>query len=326
LSLGDRLRMVPVALRMLGVGNPATLDGQTFLTWLRHHRQSDAAIERLWDLVGVSVLNSHADRLSAAEALLAFRLGVLPGARQAKLGWFTVPLGDVAALMEADLIRRGVVVRIGTVADQVTIEDGRALGVVVAGQQISASAVVAAVPHDVLPRLLPAPWAGHPNFAFGLNFEWSGILNWYVRFQDPVLDRIVFAVADSMSPFVFNRGRILEPGGEDDGRLLAISVSDAPMTPGAPRQRLMTALRRTLRAALPRVSSTAVVGERVIVQPHATFRARPGSVVQRPSTATALPGLYRAGDWTATGWPASLEGAVRSGQKAAEEILADARR
>lgn len=321
LPFADRLRALGMGLRMRGQSGNQILDHQTFAGWLGAHHQSRIAIERLWDLVGVSVLNCRADRLSAEEALNAFRLGVLPGHRAARLGFFTRPLKDLADAMIADLLGQGVVVRLGSTVEAIAVEAGRATGVVVNSAHIAASAVIAAVPHDGLQRLLPKTWARHAEFAAGLDFEWSGILNWYLLFQEPVWQGTVFAVADATNPFVFNRGAIFDPGGVDDGRLLGISVSDAPMAPGRMRAQLLESLRATLERALPATRKTPLLGQRVVVQPHATFRASPGAGQARPRAHTELRGLYLAGDWTHTGWPASLEGAVRSGDLAAREVL-----
>ena len=318
LSLSDRVRAMAIGLRMLQLRDRQALDRRTFAEWLRQHGQSETAIERLWDLVGVSVLNCHADQLSAFEALNAFAIGVLPGHEAARLGFFVKPLADLAAALRSDLEAKGVSLHLGTAVKGLMVQSGRVTGVRVQDHVVPAARVIAAVPHDALGRMVPS---GASVLLPG--FEWSGILNWYLRFAEPVWQGTVFALADAPSPFVFNRGRIFDPGGADDGRLLAVSVSDSPMAPGDGRRALIAQLRRTLAEALPAINEVKLLGDRVVVQPHATFRARPGSAGARPQTRTGVEGLYLAGDWTASGWPASLEGAVRSGQSAAAAVLAD---
>jgi squalene-associated FAD-dependent desaturase len=317
LSGRERLRALHVGWAMTQAHMDDRLDQQSFATWLQKRGQSARAIVHLWDLVGVSVLNCHAERLSAKAAIEAFRIGVLPGADAARMGLFTQPLGDLARSMGEELDHLGVTVRLLTAVQRLEVEDGQVLGLVIDGTIEPVRRVVAAVPHDALARLLAASHGGLTT-----TLQWSGIVNWYVRFAEPVFSGTVFALADALSPFVFNRGKLLDPQGPEDGRLLAISISDAPDELGQGLA-LRQTLGRRLAEAIPDTQRVPIEAERVVRQPHATFRAAPHSQSSRALPRAGIRGLYLAGDWTDTGWPASLEGAVRSGQAASRALLAD---
>ena len=325
LTWAERLRALPIAGAMLRANlEHEHLDQQSFASWLATHHQSERAIARLWDLVGVSIANCHADRLSALEAIQAFRLGVLPGSLAVRLGFFTRPLGVLADQYLTHLKRLGVDVQCHATVERLLFDGDRVSGVEVGGRPIAAVGVIAAVPQEALLRLLPPAFCSRSSGSpLGRELPLSGILNWYLRFSEPVYDGTLFAMAGGLSPFVFNRGRLMQAGGREDGRLLAISVSDAPLASQAQRTSALASLREELAKALPLTNSVPLLGQKVVVQPKATFRAGPGQRPCRLGTKSGLSGLWLAGDWTDTGWPASLEGAIRSGMTASRAALVE---
>ncbi|GGI98280.1 phytoene dehydrogenase [Alicyclobacillus cellulosilyticus] len=321
LSRMDRARLVGMV-RHLTRLDFRRWDHLSFADWLALHRQSDRAVERLWDLVGVAVLNGHAERVSAALALTSFRMGVLSGWQAARLGYFTIPLGDVAQGAVQALTRRGANVGFHQAVEEIVVESGRVCGVRVRkGMFIPAEAVVAAVPHDALYRLLPSGWQGHATFSGLARLSWSPILNVYLLYDRPVFRREVAAYCGGMLQFVFNRGRLL--GNPDlDGRLLSVSLSAADALRGIQGDEIVRQVDQELRQAHPReMADVRLLHAFPVWQPRATFLAAPGTWGLRPSPVSPIAGLFLAGDWTDTGWPACLEGAVRSGQAAARSLL-----
>ncbi len=315
LGPGERLSAVRAAasLRKLDPDDP-TLDEQTFGDWLRAHGQSPAAIEALWNLIALPTLNLHADEASLGAAVQVFRTGLLDSADAADIGVSTVPLqrlhGDAAA---AALERAGARVVVG-----MPVRGVRAgLELQLEHGTDEADAVVVAVPHQVVARLVP------PGTVDADALELLGsspIVNLHVHYDRPVLDELFAAAVGSPVQWLFDR---TASSGATEGQLVAVSLSAADAELGEPvaalRERYLPALARLLPAAREaRVLDLAVTRE-----PRATFRAAPGSRRLRPGLRTATPRLYLAGAWTDTGWPATMEGAVRSGVAAARAALGD---
>ena len=296
----------------------AEADGQSFGAWLRQRHQSPAAIERLWELISRPTLNLRVDETSLAAAAFVFRTGLLQSAEAGDIGYARVPLqrvhGDAAlkTLREA-----GVEVRLGFRAERVEAEPDRGLHVCGQGERISGSAVVLAVPQDRAAGMLP-PGAVRDAAAFQ-RLGFSPIVNLHVVFDRPVLNHEFAAGVSSPVQFVFDR---TASSGLERGQCLAVSLSaaDAEIDTSAPE------LESTLRTALAQLipASRDATVERFVVtrERFATFRAAPGAWRSRPGPRTGIDGLALAGSWTDTGWPATMEGAVRSGHAAAEVALA----
>ncbi|GCD97507.1 hydroxysqualene dehydroxylase HpnE [Embleya hyalina] len=316
-----RVGLAALALRRLDPADPA-LDEVTFAAWLDRFGVTAREREAMWDLIGIATLNLPATEASLAMAVKVFRTGVLDRNDGADIGWSLVPLqelhGDASARA---LAKAGVRVRLRARVDALDAGDG---GFVVhaGGERIEAEAVVLAVPHYDAARLLPAgallldDVLADPNLLTGLGT--SPIVNLHVVYDRPVLDTPLAAGIGSPVQWMFDRsaGHGLAPG-----RYVAVSLSAAgreiDLTSAQLRDRFVPELARVLPAARQaRVERFVVTKER-----SATFRPAPGSGRLRPGPRTAIPGLALAGAWTATGWPATMEGAVRSGLSAAREAL-----
>jgi squalene-associated FAD-dependent desaturase len=316
LSPADRARSVraALALRRLDPADPR-LDEQSFGAWLARHGQRPAAIEALWELIARPTLNLTCDEASLAQAAQVFRTGLLTAADAGDIGWARAPLGDVHdAPARRALAAAGVEVGLGWRAQRI-VRGERGWAVEGASGRVDADAVVAAVPHDRLDALLPAGALARPAAALGT----SPIINLHVGYDRRVTDLAFAAAVRSPVQFVFDR---TQSAGLEHGQLLAISLSaandDMERRPQELRERYVSAL-----AALFPAARAARVERFVVTREHAaTFRAAPGSAALRPAARTLLSGLALAGAYTATGWPATMEGAVRSGHSAAREVLA----
>jgi squalene-associated FAD-dependent desaturase len=316
----ERLGAVRAALALgrLDPDDPA-LDGVTFGDWLGEHGQGEAAVTALWDLIGIPTLNLPAAEASLAQAAFVFRTGLLRSRDAGDVGYARVPLARVHdEPARAALSRAGVDVRLGWRAERIETSGRAVQGVASAdGELLEADAVVLAVPHERAARLLP-PGALADNGALaGLGV--SPIVNLHVHFDRRVTELPMAAAVRSPVQWFFDR---TEASGAERGQLLAVSLSaareQAAMGVAELEARYVPALAELLPGACG-----ARVERFVVTREHAaTFRAAPGARALRPGAATGVEGLALAGAWTDTGWPATMEGAVRSGRAAARVALA----
>jgi len=303
------------ALRSLEPADPR-LDEQTFGDWLRAHGQSKHAIERLWNLITLPTLNVSADEASLQLATFVFRTGLLDESDACDLGVPQVPLSQLhAEPATGALTERGVEIRLKTKVGRVEpVENGFTLA---AGDELATfDRVVVAVPHNVAPAMLPDGILDPDGLA---KLGMSPIVNVHLHYDRRILDLPFAAAVDSPVQWIFDR---TASAGVDRGQLISISISGATGEIDVPRERLVAESARALAALLPRAGGATLLDGTVTREPRATFRGAPGTARHRPAAQTALPGLALAGAWTDTGWPATMESAVRSGHAAASAVLA----
>ncbi|MFI5674153.1 hydroxysqualene dehydroxylase HpnE [Streptomyces cellulosae] len=318
LSLAERARVgrAALALKGLDLADPA-LDTQDFGSWLTAHGQSARAVEALWDLVGVATLNAVAGDASLGLAAMVFKTGLLSDPGAADIGWARVPLGELHdRLARKALDSAGVRAEVRTRVTSISNDENGRLRVQVPGETLRADAVVLAVPQREAHDLLPAGALDAPERL--LEIGTAPILNVHVVYDRTVLTRPFFAALGTPVQWVFDR---TEASGLREGQYLALSQSAAHDEIDEPvavlRERYLPELERLLpRAREAEVKDFFVTRERT-----ATFAPTPGVGRLRPGARTKSPGLYLAGAWTATGWPATMESAVRSGVSAADAAL-----
>jgi squalene-associated FAD-dependent desaturase len=318
LSPADRVRAMraAMALRRLSPDDPR-LDSRSFGDWLARHGQRPAALEALWELIARPTLNLTCDQASLAQAAQVFRTGLLTVADAGDVGWARVPLGDIHdAPARRGLTGAGVDVRTGWRAQRI-VREGESWLIDGPSGRLDADAIVVAVPHDRVEALLPPGALAAPVRLRELGV--SPIVNLHVAYDRPVMSLPFAAAVRSPVQFVFDR---TDSSGLERGQLLAVSLSaadeDMERRPDELGERYLPALADLFPAA-----RAAQVERFVVTREHAaTFRAAPGAAALRPGARTQLPGLALAGAYTATGWPATMEGAVRSGHTAAREVLA----
>lgn len=310
-----------LALRRLDPADPA-LDGTDFATWLHRQRQSPRAVDALWDLVGVPTLNARAADVSLQLAAKVFRTGLLSSPGAADIGVSAAPLGDLHDLLaRAALDRAGVRTLLQTRARELAQQPGGWRVGTQSGrgerEELPATTVVLAVPQRETHRLLPPGALADQDRL--LSIQDAPILNIHVLYDRKVLRRPFFTALGSPVQWVFDR---TGPSGlTGGGQYLALSQSAAQGEIDDPvavlRKRYLPELARLLPAA-----RGAVVRDFFVTRERtATFAPAPGVGRLRPGTRSALPGLLLAGAWTDTGWPATMESAVRSGIAAAGAAL-----
>ncbi|MEV7399957.1 hydroxysqualene dehydroxylase HpnE [Streptomyces sp. NPDC091267] len=319
LSLAERAGVgrAALALGRLDPDDPA-LDAIDFGSWLARHGQSPRTIEALWDLVGVATLNATAPNSSLALAAKVFKTGLLSEPGAADIGWAAVPLGDVHdTLGRKALDAAGVRTQLRTKAGAITRTDGGRWSVDTGAEQIEADTVVLAVPQRETHDLLPEGALDAPERL--LEIGNSPILNVHVVYDRQVLRRPFFAALGSPVQWVFDRTEA--SGLTGPGQYLALSQSAADQEIDLPVAELRARYLPELERLLPAARGAGIRDFFVTRERTATFAPAPGVGRLRPGTRTRAPGLFLAGAWTATGWPATMEGAVRSGAGAADAAL-----
>jgi squalene-associated FAD-dependent desaturase len=326
LSPAERLRVAraAIALRFADPASPR-LDGARLGDWLAARGQGERSRRLLWDLFIVSALNIAGDDASVALAATVIKTALLGARDAADIGVAAVPLGDLHSAAAADLLGRlGVQVRLATRAAGVrTLAGGRlevATSTDAGGQALAADGVVLAVPAGQAARIAAA--AGVAGAARWDDLGASPIVNVHVVYDRPVMSLPFAAAVGSPVQWVFDKTR---QAGLPSGQYLAVSLSAADDYVDVPvaelRETFVPALELLFSAAATaRITDFFVTRER-----RATFRQGPGVGGLRPGAATSVPGIALAGAWTDTGWPDTMEGAVRSGHNAAQELIRQAR-
>lgn len=308
LSLGDRLGVARV-IRRLARLRPEEQDGQTFAALLGGLGQSQAAIDRFWDVFIRPALNLRSEEVSAASAVFTVQTALLGAHGDGDLVLPLAPLGAMHGEAAGRVLAaRGATVRTGA---RVTEIEGAA-AVLAGGERVEADAFVVALPPGESARLL-----GEAEPAL----EDSPIVSAHLLFDRPLLRYDLAALLGSAAHWVFDRGRLT--GHElERGQYLTVVSSGAPELLEVRGRGLVELLASELTR---RLGPAELLWSRVSREPAATFAARPGTATMRAGPKTARANVARAGAWTDTGWPATMESAIRSGLTAARYLQSAAR-
>ena len=307
-SLRDRFAIARVT-RKLGTLVAEEHDDVTFAALVRRLGQSDAAIDRFWDVFMRPALNLRSEEVSAAVAIFTVQIALLGERWASDVLLPTAPLGEMHGEAAGRALGEGgATVRLNA---RVVALDGDA-ATLADGERLEADAFVVAVPPAESARLL-----GEDS----LPLENSPIISVHLLFDRRILDMELAALLGSPAHWVFDRGRLT--GNEPErGQYLTVVSSGTPELLSVRGKELVELVAGEVTA---RLGAADLLWSRVSREPAATFAARPGLGRLRPDAATNRPNVTRAGAWTATGWPATMEGAVRSGATAAAVLGASLR-
>jgi zeta-carotene desaturase len=298
-DLGDKISIAQGLLAIHSQRHRTDLDTFTMLDWLHHQRQTPRAIARFWRQVLVSAVNEEPDRMAAIHGFQVFWKGFLADSHGYEMGVPDVALGD---LYNAQVWRDWPNIRIHF---RTPVERISAGTVDAAGRQWHADAVICALPFERVNAVAPelnldlTQWTHSPI---------TGIHVWFDR---RVTSLPHATLLDRTIQWFFDKG---------EGRYLQLVVSASRALTEMPRQQVVDLALEELAEFLPAVSSAKLEKAHVVKEVRATFSAAPGLEHLRPTQTTPIPKLFLAGDWTRTGWPATMEGAVRSGYLAAEAV------
>ena len=324
LRIGDKARAVYGLLRAGLIDrrkNAESLDSLTFYEWLKRHRQSDRAIENLWNLIILPTLNDDVRNVNADMALMVIQEGLLKGPRDAAIGYARVGLSSIAAVPGQRYIEeRGGSVVLRKTVRSLLFDDDRMCGVQLSnGSILEADAYVSALPFTTLLDCLPPERAVDPFFAPVADLASSPIVNVHLWYDRRIMEEPFVAFLESPIQWVFNRS-LIQGDYASSGQYVCISISGAWEFIDRPKEDLRRLFEEEMRRMFPLARGAAVQKSLVIKQPDATFRCVPGVASRRPSQTTPIHNLFLAGDWTRTDWPSTMEGAVRSGVYAARAL------
>ena len=305
LDFGDKLSII----RGLGAlrserRKRQDLDQVSMLDWLREKRQTPRAIERFWRQILLSAVNEELDRMAAAHGFQVFWLGFLARSDSCEMGVPSIPLGQ---LYSVDSWERfpNVTIHPSSPVEQIGTAHGRVCALLAGGSRHQADYYVSALPFDRLASVVPE---------LGLDlsrFEHSPITGIHLWFDRTVTELPHAALLDRTIQWMFNKR---------EGRYLQLVVSASRELLRMSRGEVIDLALRELAEFLPWVKSAKLEQAHVVKEARATFSAVPGLEAIRPGAETKFPNLFLAGDWTRSGWPATMEGAVRSGYLAAEAV------
>ena len=265
-------------------------------------------------------LNDASEDVSASAGFMLFKTALLKDRHGADVGYASAGLSEVMGnAVERRLREQGATLVLGRTVERLHIDHGSVASVALTGGElVRADFYVSALMPTVLLGLLPEEWRRHPAFAPATAFTWSPIVNLHVWYDRPVADFDFAAFVGSPVQWVFNKTRIL--GLPGPGQYLTVSLSGAWEHWPVSKQELADSFLPELARVLPGARDATAERFVVVKERQATFRPAPGSAPARLPLETPLGNLLLAGDWTDTGWPATMEGAVRSGNSAADKV------
>ena len=307
LSLADKWS---VAAGLLAVkyeyGKRADLDSISMLEWLREKKQTPHAIDRFWRQVLVSAVNEDLERMAAVHGLQVFYLGFLSKADAYEMGIPAVPLADLYS-EEGWSNYPSVKIEHRAAVRHFCVDDDRVTAAMLNdGSLRTADAYVLAVPFERVKAIVP-------QLALDLTpFTHSPITGIHLWFDKPVTDLPHATLLDRTIQWMFNK---------QDGRYIQLVISASRSLTETPRAEVIELALKELKEFFPKAADAKLERAHVVKEVRATFSAAPGLEAQRPVSRTAISNLFLAGDWTQSGWPATMEGAVRSGYLAAEAVL-----
>ncbi|MGA8273023.1 MAG: hydroxysqualene dehydroxylase HpnE [Candidatus Sulfotelmatobacter sp.] len=313
----------------------AQLDtGESFLAWCRRHHQTEAAIERFWKPILVSALSEHLDRISISYAAQVVRESMKsPPARH--MGVPSLPLTDLYNKAGDHIRARGGEIRLRT-SLETFLPEASHVQIRLTGadtnkeekdNEESFDYLILALPFNTIDRVLPDIPSAVPLRENLTHFESCPITGIHLWFDRQITDLDHAVLLDRTIQWMFHKSRLLSTRSsagantEPTGSYIELVVSASNSLIDKSRSEIVDLALNEVREFFPAARAATLLKSTVIKEVHATYSPRPGIDAHRPPQSTAWPRVFLAGDWTATGWPATMEGAVRSGYLAAESLL-----
>jgi zeta-carotene desaturase len=331
------LRVKLQALRLgLAVRFGRVPEGLTLAEYFRRTGQGEAARRLLWDPLALAVVNESPERAAAVLFHRVYQEAFLHDHRASRLVFLRHGWGVLVERLASYFEGRGGRVQRGARAEAIELDGGRVSGVRYAQrapgrEEIQAAwgpeprvepaeAVVSAIPAHALPPLLPEEWRGQAPFSILGRLGRSPIVSVEMWLDRTVVDRPMLGLRGCEVEWVVDKGRLF--GREGGPQHLAFIVSAAFRSAPKKNAELVGVAEAALRRYFPAMAEAKIERTLVLREPDATFASSPQTEALRPGPDTQIPGLVLAGDWTDTGLPATLEGAARSGLRAAEHVEA----
>jgi squalene-associated FAD-dependent desaturase len=299
-------------------------NGKSFQEWLDQHGQTKTAVARFWHLILISALSEELDRISVSAAAQVVRESMKsPAARH--MGVPTIPLTDLYNAAGDYIRERGGVLHFRRAVESFTAGPSQ-IKVRLGDSEEGFDYLVASLPFDALDRALPDTAESTSIREQISHFENSPITGIHLWFDRQISDLDHAVLLDRTIQWMFHKSRLQpmrvqsEKNGAQNGSYIELVVSSSKSLIDKSRSEIVELALAEVREFFPSARAANLVKSTVIKEVNATYSPRPGIDAHRPAATTAWPRVFLAGDWTATGWPATMEGAVRSGYLAAEAI------
>jgi hypothetical protein len=312
---------------MIRMGSKGRLSwsSRTFGDFLRECGQPKQLVADFWNTIVVSACNMHVDHVGAAYGLHVFQEGFLASKWSYSMGLATVPLGDLYASAIDSIVGTGGDIQLGVSAKAIAFDGHRVTGVVTENGFIESSAVISAVPFDRLDKLVSESLRRADRRLQTLDrFDVSPILGVHLHFSQQVMDlpHLVLINPPHGVQWLFNKGTN-EAGTQHVHAVISAAIEWMDLDEDEIVRRVLVDVHH----CVPRSIGLQPVNARAIKEKRATFAATPDIESLRPSVSASFAGgsgienLFIAGDWIDTGWPATMEGATRSGYAAACAVM-----
>lgn len=299
-------------------------DAESFAQWLKRTGQTPRAVDRFWKPVLLSALNEEPDNVSVRYAAKVFREAFLFSAEAGRLGVPRIPLSDLYGAAHRYIEQRGGVIHLRAGVDSLDWDAAAGEWALTSGADVFQSdAVVSALSFESFTKLLPSlpDVPARATLATQLaGFEHSPITSVHLWFDREITDLDHAALLDTTMQWMYNAGRLQPARPQSSSSYLELVVSASRLLTNMQRQQIVDLALRELALFFPQVKQAKLLKSAVVKEVRATYSVRPGLDLVRPGPVSGWPRLFLAGDWTATGWPATMEGAVRSGYLAAEAL------
>lgn len=304
-------------------GRPVFADGTTMLAWLRDQKQTKTAIDHFWRVILVSALNEELDRTDAAYGIAVLWKAFLSNSTAFGIGIPVVPLSDLYAPAFERINRSGGTARTKCGVAELRICNSDIVGMRQdSGSELTADYYIAAIPFDRLLKVLPPDVRMKSPFGDLTKFHGSPITGIHLWFDRTVMSEPFLTSLDHTIQWIFNKTALLAQTPAQAGQYLQVVISASHTLSERSQQDITDLCRRELGLLLPATAEAKLTRAVVIRENAATFSPVPGVDAWRPGAGTPIRNLFLAGDWVQTGWPATMESAVRSGYQAAEMVLA----
>jgi zeta-carotene desaturase len=318
-TLADKLSLGRAILAMMA---PAALidTHESLGAWLRRHKQTEGAINRFWRLVIASALNAEMDAIAVPYAAKVIRELFLNSAQAGSMGMSMVPLSELYAGVPQFLAERSGSVHLNTHVEGASWNEDLAQWLICTrtGELVS-DFVILALPFDATQKLLPhlpaEPGAEKLARQIERHEHWP-ICSVHLWFDREITELEHAVLLDREIHWIYNQSKLQGRG----GHYIELVVSATRSFAALPRETAIQQALSELAEFFPRVKEAKLEKVALIKEMHATFGVNPGIDSARPTAASPWPNLFMAGDWTATGWPSTMESAARSGYLAAEAL------
>ncbi len=327
ISLSERIRMLKLSKGIYFRNIPNSSHDLTITEWLTKLGQGKNARETLWDIIILATMNENPDKSSAAIFKTVLKKAFFENRHGSRIVLPVVPLSRLYVDTAENFIRqRGGDIEKGCITSEILLENGAVTGIRLRDNMIRNNRIVkgdyyiSAVPYQSLNKLLPDETAMNHGLqtAMKIPFKPSPIISIHLLFDKPVTSYPFAALINSPIQWLFNKEIIY--GDNAYKGLVSLVISGAHSYVAWDAERLIEMALTELKRFFPETKSARLLYSRVIKERHATFSPQPGVDRYRLSQKTPIKNLFLAGDWTDTGLPATIEGAVLSGYKCAEII------